>query len=314
MPLSDIEIAQAVQISSLLEASAAKPGNVYPNRSFEDLNYHHFLYSSAAVFPAFLDLEQKSVGDIILEGVKETHSFIRTNTNLGILLLTSPLAAAYVSLRKKNLIKTAKNEELTKLLQQETNFILKNLTKKDAKLAYQAINYSKAGNLAEVKEGDIKDKVELTLYQAMELAQNRDQIAAEYVNDFKITFNFAYPVFRKNQKRFSKLNDAIIQSYLEILAKYPDTLIARKWGNDFAVEISKKTQKLLKKLNNIKEYKIRKKEIMKFDNYLRSKREKINPGTTADFIAAVIFLTILISGKEIINTWANWGEINNGSI
>jgi len=44
MPLSDIEIAQAVQIASLLEASAAKPGNVYPTKNFKDLNYHHFLF------------------------------------------------------------------------------------------------------------------------------------------------------------------------------------------------------------------------------------------------------------------------------
>jgi len=69
-----------------------------------------------------------------------------------------------------------------------------------------------------------------------------------------------------------------------------------------------KSQKLLNKLNNIKKDKIRKAELARFDNYLRSKEEKINPGTTADFIAAVIFLAILISGKEIINTWANWGE------
>ncbi|OEG62662.1 MAG: triphosphoribosyl-dephospho-CoA synthase [Halanaerobium sp. MDAL1] len=311
MPLSDIEIAQAVQIASLLEASAAKPGNVYPNKSFEDLNYNHFLFSSAAVFPAFLDLEEKTVGEIILRGVEETHSYIKTNTNLGILLLTSPLAAAYSNLREKNLLsqKIEKNEEqLIKLLQQETAHILRNLTKKDAELAYQAINYSKAGNLAEVEEGDISEKVELTLYQAMKLAEKRDQIAAEYVNQFNLTFNFAYPVFKKNQNNFSKLEDAVIQTYLEILAEYPDTLIARKWGSDFAAQVSKKSKKLLNKLNNIKKDKIRKAELARFDNYLRSKEEKINPGTTADFIAAVIFLAILISGKEIINTWANWGE------
>ncbi|MGM0498755.1 MAG: triphosphoribosyl-dephospho-CoA synthase [Bacillota bacterium] len=314
MPLSDIEIAQAVQIASLLEASAAKPGNVYPNKSFEDLNYHHFLYSSAAVFPAFLDLDHKSVGEIILEGVKETHSFIKTNTNLGILLLISPLAAAYAGLRKKDLIDSADSEELKKLLQQEINYILKNLTKKDAKLVYQAINYSKAGNLARVEAGDVRDKVKLNLYQAMELAKNRDQIAAEYVSDFSVTFDFAYPVLIKNQKRFSRLDDAIIQTYLEILAEYPDTLIARKWGNDFAVEISKKTKELLDKLENIKKLKVREQEIKRFDKYLRSKKEKINPGTTADFIAAVIFLAILVSGKKIITNWANWGDVNNGSI
>lgn len=314
MPLSDIEIAQAVQIASLLEASSAKPGNVYPNKSFKDLNYHHFLYSSAAVFPAFLNLEAKTVGEIILEGVKQTHSFIKTNTNLGILLLTSPLAAAYASLRKKNLINNASKEELKKLLQQETSLILKDLTKKDAELAYQAINYSKAGNLAQVEEGDIKDQVEMDLYQAMKLAQNRDLIAAEYVNEFNLLFNFAEPVFKKNQKKFSKIDDAIIQSYLEILAEYPDTLIARKWGDDFAAEISAKAKRLLNKLKNIKDYKVREEEINKFDQYLRSKAEKINPGTTADFTAAVIFLTILISGKEIIVDWANWGDVNNGSI
>jgi triphosphoribosyl-dephospho-CoA synthase len=305
MYLKDIEIAQAVQIASLLEASAAKPGNVYPNKSFEDLNYYHFLYSSTAIFPAFLNLDQKSVGDIILEGVKETYSLVKTNTNLGILLLISPLALAYVSLRKRKLTNEIKKERLILLLKNEIKLILHNLTKKDAELTYQAINYSQAGNLSKVEKGDLKDKVKLTLYQAMELAQNRDRIASEYVNNFHLIFNFAYPIFSKNLRSFSKLEDAIIQSYLEILAEYPDTLISRKWGYDFAVKISAKTKKLLKKLNNIDEYALRKQEIKKFDSYLRSKKEKINPGTTADFIAAVIFLKILISGKKIISNWAN---------
>ncbi|RQD70429.1 MAG: triphosphoribosyl-dephospho-CoA synthase, partial [Halanaerobium sp. MSAO_Bac5] len=40
-----------------------------------------------------------------------------------------------------------------------------------------------------------------------------------------------------------------------------------------------------------------------FDQKLRAEKYKVNPGTTADLITAVIFLAILISGKELIKRW-----------
>jgi len=305
--LTDRNIAQALQIACLLEAAAKKPGNISPGNSFDDLNYNHFLFSAAAIFPAFLNIEGKSVGEMVYQGIKETHSLINTNTNLGILLLTAPLASAYVKLRNKNdqAIFTHQVLELEKL-REELHLVLNNLDKKDAEFVYQAINFSKAGNLDKVKKGDINEKADLSLYDAMKLAEDRDNIAFEYVNDYSIIFDFAYPKFIKNMNEINTINDLIIKTFLEILAEYPDTLIARKYNLKTAEKISYKTKKLLRELENFDiESKKAKKLLAEFDQYLRFEKRKFNPGTTADFITAVIFLVILVYGKKIIKLWSN---------
>lgn len=324
MVLTDKDIAQALQIACLLEAAAPKPGNVSPERNFDDLNYYHFLFSAAAVFPAFSNIEARGVGEIIYQGVKETHSLINTNTNLGILMLTTPLVSAYVKLRNKKdksffdqpsleLENWHNNKEndlnaessFLRALRKELHSILINLDKKDAEYAYRAINFSKAGNLDKVEKGDVSQKPDLSLYDAMKLAENRDNIAFEYVNDYLIIFGFAYPRFIKNMKEIDAIDNLIIKTFLEILAEYPDSLIARKYDIKTAEKISLKTKKLLKKLEN---YDMRSKKaenlLAEFDKYLRTKKRKFNPGTTADFITAVIFLSILVYGKKIIKLWS----------
>jgi triphosphoribosyl-dephospho-CoA synthase len=322
--LTDRDIAQAIQIACLLEAAAEKPGNISPGKSFNDLNYNHFLFSAAAVFPAFLNIEEKGVGEIVYKGIKETHSLIDTNTNLGILLLTAPLASAYVKLRKRKkqsffdypsmeLEKWHKEKEnklnaessFLKELRKELHLVLNNLDKKDAEFAYQAINFSKAGNLDKVEKGDIADNVDLNLYDAMKLAENRDNIAFEYVNDYSIIFDFAYPRFITNMNKIDSIDNLIIKTFIEILAEYPDSLIARKYDFKTAEQISLKTGKLLKKLENF-DIQSKKAEnlIAEFDKYLRSQKRKFNPGTTADIITAVIFLSILVYGKKIIKIWS----------
>lgn len=302
MALNDYAIAQAVQIASLLEANAPKPGNISPGKSFEDLKYNHFLFSSAAVFPAFLDLENKTIGEIILEGVKETQSLINTNTNLGIILLCAPLAAAYQNLRDKKDIDLLSEKELLTELRKELHLKLRGLDKKDAKYAYRAINYSNAGNLDQVEEGDLAQEPDINLYQAMKLAEKRDSIAFEYVSDFSIIFVYGYPIFKENNKKFNNIDDIIVQSYLEILAEFPDTLISRKNGPQKATEVSNQAAEILKEIE--KDKKNRDQKLAKFDKILREQPQKLNPGTTADLITAVIFLSILVSGKKIIRKWA----------
>ncbi|MCC3144107.1 triphosphoribosyl-dephospho-CoA synthase [Halanaerobium sp. Z-7514] len=301
MRLTDQGVAQALQIACLLEASTPKPGNVSPNKEFEDLNYRDFLYSSAAIFPAFLKLEQKSVGEIIYQAIYETHSFIESNTNLGIVLLCSPLAYAYAQLRAKNEIEKFQQNELIKELRKELNLVLNNLDQKDAEYCYKAINYSKAGNLKEVDQADLSEKPKITLLKAMQLAEKRDNIAFEYANNYSITFDYAYPHFQKYSRIYNKIDKIIIMTFLEILAEYPDSLIARKHGDKKAAEISAAAKKVLKSINSGQADFWQK--IDDFDQKLRAEKYKVNPGTTADLITAVIFLAILISGKELIKRW-----------
>lgn len=324
MVLTDKDVAQALQIACLLESAAPKPGNVSPEQNFDDLNYHHFLFSAAAVFPAFLNIEGKGVGEIIYQGIKETQSLINTNTNLGILMLTTPLASAYVKLRnkknksffeqpllefdnwniqKENFLNA--ESSFLRALRKELHLVLNNLDKEDAEFAYRAINFSKAGNLNKVKKGDVSQKPDLSFYEAMKLAENRDNIAFEYANNYSIIFEFAYPRFIKNMEEIDSIDNLITKTFLEILAEYPDSLIARKYDFKTAEKISLMTKQLLKKLKNLDMGSKKARNLLaEFDKYLRSQKRKFNPGTTADFITAVIFLSILVYGKKIIKLWA----------
>lgn len=302
MGLIDKEIAQAFEIACLIEAASPKPGNVYPGRSFSDLHYRDFLISAVAASDAFLQVNRKTTGQIILEAVENTHFYIDSNTNLGIILLCAPIAAAFGQIKEKYCIEELSEEKLIEVLRRKLKSVMNGLTEADAEAAYKAINLSKAGNLAEVKEADIKEEVNISLLAAMKLAEDRDNIAAEYVRGFAVTFDFSYPKLKDNMLYFDDIESAVVQTYLEMLSRYRDSLIFRKHGSKTADLISNKALKIVDSGGMKSEEGRQMTE--EFDRYLRNRDEKINPGTTADLITAALFLSILIGGPELVRGWS----------
>ena len=88
----DQTIGQLVEQACLLEARAPKPGNVHPGASFEDLTYEDFVASAAAIRPVFDLARASGIGATVLDAVAATRLRVKTNTNLGIILLLAPLA------------------------------------------------------------------------------------------------------------------------------------------------------------------------------------------------------------------------------
>src|SRR5215468_292881 len=82
------------QLACIWEASARKPGNVHRYCDFADVSYLDFLTSAAAIAPILEAAEGKPVGRTIFDAVAATQQVVATNTNLGIILLLAPLAAA----------------------------------------------------------------------------------------------------------------------------------------------------------------------------------------------------------------------------
>jgi triphosphoribosyl-dephospho-CoA synthase len=87
------------------------------------------------------------------------------------------------------------------------------------------------------------------------------------------------------------LNKAIIHTFLKVLAEYPDTFIARKTGIEKAKEVSAKARKILE-LGGL-ETSLGRKNLHEFDEALRRSSNDLNPGTTADIVAAALALCIL---------------------
>src|SRR2546423_1507472 len=89
-----LNVSECVHLACVLEATARKPGNVHRFQDFDDLTYLDFILSAAAIAP-FLDVASVfGVGRTALDCVRETRRVVTTNTNLGIILLLAPLAAA----------------------------------------------------------------------------------------------------------------------------------------------------------------------------------------------------------------------------
>ena len=86
-------IAEAYIAACRLEVRTLKPGNVHIFADGHRMTVADFDHSANASAPFIAD-PALSVGDRILNAVEATFAAVATNTNLGIVLLCAPLAAA----------------------------------------------------------------------------------------------------------------------------------------------------------------------------------------------------------------------------
>ncbi len=145
--------------------------------------------------------------------------------------------------------------------------------------------------MGRVPQADIREEPSITLLEAMALAQERDSVAREYVTDFAITFEIGLPVLNKARLQCPSFSDAIVQTFLTILSRVPDTLIVRKRGYETAQQISQKASEVLSKGGILTPD--GRAALDEMDRKLRDLAHTLNPGTTADLTAAAIFLALV---------------------
>src|SRR5215210_922256 len=93
LPAAKSSPGRLAQVACLLEVTARKPGNVHRSADFAGTHYLDFLLSAAAIGPSLDGARTLGVGRAILHAVEATRRVVATNTNLGMILLLSPLAA-----------------------------------------------------------------------------------------------------------------------------------------------------------------------------------------------------------------------------
>lgn len=276
MTLSPERVRLAAQTACVLEASAEKPGNVTPTRRFHDMSHLDFMLSALAIGPAIANAGQATVGETILSAMRATRQRVAANTNLGIVLLLAPLARAALL---PNVL----------TLRERLGVVLHALSIDDANLAFEAIRLAHPGGLDSAPEGDVNDgPPTMTLRAAMQLAADRDSIASEYVTDYAIVFDVALPALRGAQAQGGAPPAQIVRAYLAVLAAVPDTLIARKCGTDVARYASARAAEVL--ALGADQTAVGREALAAYDVYLRSDGNRLNPGTTADLIAATLFV------------------------
>ncbi len=282
--------AQLAQMACILEACAPKPGSVNRGNDFLDTSLEDFLISAIAIGPSLEDAAEAGIGQTILRATQDTRRWVRSNTNLGIILLLTPLAKACL-LEAKAAGGGAFPKIVPEGLRQTLKGILGSLTLEDARLAYAAIRLAKPGGLGRISDSDVSQEPALTLLQAMALAQNRDSIAREYANRFAITFEIGLPALRESLSQTQDFSSAVVQAFLTILSRVPDTLIARKGDIDIALQVSSRAREVLE-AGGIFTHKGRE-ELASLDRELRDPSHLLNPGTTSDLTAAAIFLALI---------------------
>ncbi len=272
-PSALLTVGQCASLACLLEAAAPKPGNVHRSADFDNLTFYDFAASAVAIAPAMERAASGgAIGAAVLEAIRATRALVRTNTNLGMVLLLAPMAAT--------------PRPVT--LQQGIGAALASLTPADARNVYAAIRLAEPGGLGEAKEMDVAGPAPDDLLAAMRAAAERDLIARQYAEDFAQVLNFVAPAILAGLGRGWSLVESIVHAHLRTMNEFPDSLIARKCGAATARQAAARAGAVLETGEPGEERYFR--AVADFDLWLRADGHRRNPGTTADLIAAGLFV------------------------
>jgi triphosphoribosyl-dephospho-CoA synthase len=255
-----------------LEVSAAKPGNVTPAHDFVDTTYTEMVRSALALGPVFGErrARTRSVGELISDGVEATARVAGSNTNLGIVLLFAPLVRAAATRGEDEPLRSA------------TSRTLAQLDVDDAAAAFAAIARTRPGGLGEAPEHDVRAPATVSLREAMAAAAHRDSVASEYATGYAIAFDTGLALLANALRDGVPTLEAIVSLHVGLLASRPDTLIERKAGAAAARAVSMHAREVLEDRRSLAD----------FDASLRTPDHRLNPGTTADLVAATLLVAL----------------------
>ena len=266
-----LSVGQCATLACILEAAAPKPGNVHPAAEFDDMSFPDLVISAVAIGPVMDRAVQRGVGATVLDAARATRRAVGINTNLGTVLLLAPLAAV------------PHDEPLDR----GVGRVLASLTPEDTRAVYEAIRIAEPGGLGEVEAMDVAHPPPTDLLAAMAAAAERDMVARQYAEGFRQVLGFVVPALAAGIESGWPVTEAIVHTHLELMARFPDSLIARKCGAAVAREASERAAAVLEAgLPGDGEYRC---AVRRFDAWLRSDGHRRNPGTTADLIAAGLF-------------------------
>lgn len=279
--LSESDIEQAVFWACKQEVMAPKPGNVNCFSDGHNMAVADFIRSAKAIAPVMAQ-PGLSVGQRILLSVQATREVVDCNTNLGIVLLFAPLCSA------------VRHCDSFEQLPVALSTVLAELSIEDASQCYQAIRLAEAGGLGQSDEQDIDNEPSVTLLEAMELARDRDQIALQYVSNFNTLWEIGLPALTNSLNSGETVEWASAFAYLKLLSDAPDSLICRKQNREIATAVAVKAKQLVFQMNRNSKLDTHLDQLTAWDNELKQK--SINPGTTADLVAATLLLSAFERG------------------
>ncbi|MBN1432810.1 MAG: triphosphoribosyl-dephospho-CoA synthase [Methanomicrobiaceae archaeon] len=263
-----ISRAETAQLAMMLEVcTGVKPGNVDRFHDYDDTWLEHFLASAILAKPAFEEAEGfqssgKGIGDIIYDAVALTNTHSGGNTHFGAFILLIPLIAG-------GSIDSASG-------------IVRSTTVADAVSFYKAFSLTSV-RMNETDELDVNDPAALdhitekgmTLYDVMDHSSQKDMVAAEWTNGFRLTENTAEFLINSGSGK-----KAISDAFISLLSEETDTFIVKKFGEETGVWAREKACLVREGRLSIED----------FDEMCLERG--VNPGSVADIIIAGIYIAI----------------------
>jgi triphosphoribosyl-dephospho-CoA synthase len=277
----EARVAAAYIEACLAELDAPKPGNVHrfaPGHRMEVADFVRSAEASAAPIAA----RGARVGSRIREAVDATLKAVGQNTNLGIILLCAPLAAAAEAPEMAVRVALAK--------------VLDGLDRTDATDVFAAITAANPGGLGRASRHDVNAPATVTLRDAMAEAADRDRIARQYVTTYDDIFALGLPALAAASRRHGDPRWATLAVYLTFLAEIADTHITRKFDAATAESVRREAVVWRDAFASSRDPEGIADGLLGWDATLKSRG--INPGTSADLTVATLFASSLLAIRD----------------
>ena len=269
-------VAAAYIEACLAELEAPKPGNVHRFAPGHRMEVEDFVRSAEASAGPIASRGAR-VGTRVRAAVDETLKAVGQNTNLGIILLCAPLAAA------------AETEETP--LRPALARVLNGLDLSDAADVFFAIAAANPSGLGRAPRHDVNAPPTVTLREAMGEAAGRDRIARQYVTAYEDIFSLGLPALAAGRQRHIDARWSTLAVYLTFLAALPDTHIARKFDAATAEVVRREAADWRDAFAAARDPEKIADSLLDWDAALKSRG--INPGTSADLTVATLFASSL---------------------
>ena len=257
------------------ELKVTKPGNLSKNSSIFGMNIKFFY--RAAELSAPIICKKNELGEKIFSASQSCLIELKSNYNLGILLLCTPILEVAIN-----------GFEDISDFKKKLNKLLWNISNDEGKKIFNAIKISKPGGIKNYNgKFDIKNiSSNSNFKEGMLMASEWDRIARSYVDSYNEIFNKGLPFLKRVKKKFN-YEYSIQCLFMYYMALDVDSHLLRKWGSKKAKSVQIKAINITKQIftkQSSKTLKI----ISDFDRYL--KKKKFNPGTCADLTVTTLLI------------------------
>jgi triphosphoribosyl-dephospho-CoA synthase len=257
--------AERAQLALMLEVCAyPKPGNVDRCHDYPDTRLEHFLASTLFARPALEEAETGTgrIGEIIRHAVRDTNCHKGGNTHFGAFILLIPLVyGGDIPGAIRAIEKTDVSDAVAFYKAFALTSVKMNVT--------DDLDVHDPHTLTVIRDRD------MTLLDVMRHSAANDMVAREWVTGFPLTRRGADLL-----KQFGPGRQAIVNTFLTLIASEPDTFIIKKHGTALAQETMLVAREVLDGKRSLEDFDA---DCIERD---------INPGSIADIIIASIFVAL----------------------